>query len=58
MQVACSLRATTGALTGDIKKICVIHGEESQCLAFAETLRALKPRAEVLVPEYQQTVSI
>jgi len=38
------------SLTGDIKKISVIHGEETQCLAFAETLRRLKPRAETKVP--------
>ena len=38
------------SLTGDIKKISVIHGEETQCLAFAETLRRLKPRAETAVP--------
>jgi len=38
------------SVTGDIKKISVIHGEESQCLAFAETLRRLKPRAETAVP--------
>ncbi len=43
------------ALTGNIQKISVIHGEESQALAFAETLRELKPKAEVLVPTYQQT---
>ena len=52
------LRRYVGALTGDIQKISVIHGEESQCLAFAAALRAMKPRAEVLVPEYQQLVSI
>lgn len=46
------------ALTGDIKKIAVIHGEESQCLAFAETLRGMKPQAEVLVPEYQQMLEV
>jgi metallo-beta-lactamase family protein len=52
------LRRYVEAITGDIKKISVIHGEESQALAFAETLRGLKPQAEVLVPEYLQTVSI
>ena len=46
------------ALTGEIKKIAVIHGEETQSLAFAETLRALKPRAEVLVPTYQQVMEV
>jgi len=45
-------------ISGDLKKICCIHGEESQCLAHAETLRRLKPRAQVLVPEYQQVVEI
>jgi hypothetical protein len=32
----------------------VIHGEESQCLAFAERLRTIKPKAKVVVPEYKQ----
>jgi metallo-beta-lactamase family protein len=45
-------------ISGNLKKICCIHGEESQCLAHAETLRALKPNAEVLVPEYKQVVEI
>ena len=45
-------------LSGDLKKIVCIHGEESQCLAHAETLRAMKPKAEVIVPEYQQAVEI
>ncbi len=45
-------------ISGDLKKICCIHGEESQCLAHAETLRILKPKAEILVPEYKQTLSI
>jgi metallo-beta-lactamase family protein len=52
------LRLYVEALKGDIKKISVIHGEESQALAFAETLRGLKPKAEVLVPEYQQVVEM
>ena len=45
-------------ISGNIKKICCIHGEESQCLAHAQTLRAMKPQAEVLVPEYRQAVEI
>jgi metallo-beta-lactamase family protein len=52
------LKRYVQAITGDIKKICVIHGEESQCLAHAETLRALKPKAQVIVPEYRQVVEI
>jgi metallo-beta-lactamase family protein len=45
-------------LSGDIKKIVCIHGEESQCLAHAETLRGMKPKAQVIVPEYKQVVEI
>jgi metallo-beta-lactamase family protein len=45
-------------ISGDIKKIVCIHGEESQCQAHAETLRAMKPKAEVIVPEYKQAVEI
>lgn len=43
-------------LQGDIKKIAVIHGEEPQSLAFAQTLRELKPNAEVIVPVRQQVM--
>jgi metallo-beta-lactamase family protein len=52
------LRRYVEALTGDIKKIFVGHGEEAQALAFGETLRGMKPQAQVLVPEYQQTAEI
>src|SRR6266545_1768597 len=52
------LRRYVEALTGDVKKISVIHGEESQALAFAETLRAMRPKAEVIVPEYKQVVEV
>ncbi|MSU58493.1 MAG: MBL fold metallo-hydrolase [Pedosphaera sp.] len=52
------LRRYVEAMTGDIKKINVIHGEEESALAFAETLRKLKPKAEVVVPEYKQVVPI
>lgn len=45
-------------LSGNIKRIFCIHGEEPQCLAHAETLRALKPHAQVIVPEYLQAVEI
>jgi metallo-beta-lactamase family protein len=45
-------------LTGDVKKISVIHGEESQALAFAETLRTMKPKAQVLVPQYRQVLEV
>jgi metallo-beta-lactamase family protein len=52
------LKGYVQKLSGNIKKIFCVHGEESQCLAHAETLRAMKPKADVLVPEYQQTVEI
>jgi metallo-beta-lactamase family protein len=52
------LRRYVEAITGDIKKIAVIHGEEVQALAFAETLRALKPKAEVIVPEIRQMMEV
>jgi metallo-beta-lactamase family protein len=45
-------------IQGNIKKVFVIHGEESQALAFAETLREMKPAAEVIVPEYKQIVDL
>jgi metallo-beta-lactamase family protein len=43
---------------GDIRKIAVIHGEEAQSLAFGETLRQMRPQAEVIVPEYQQVMEV
>lgn len=45
------LSAYVQSLGGDIRKITVVHGEEEQALAFAQTLRGLRPGAEVLVPE-------
>jgi metallo-beta-lactamase family protein len=45
-------------ISGDIQKISVIHGEESQALAFGDTLRELKPKAEVIVPEYKQILDV
>jgi metallo-beta-lactamase family protein len=52
------LKSYVQKLTGNIKRIFCIHGEEPQCLAHAETLRALKPNAQVIVPEYLQAVEI
>jgi len=52
------LQAYVNNLTGDIKTISVIHGEESQSLAFADTLRAMKPKANVIVPTYQQVMEV
>jgi metallo-beta-lactamase family protein len=44
------LRRYVENIGGNLKKIAVVHGEESQCLAFAETLRKIRPAAEVTVP--------
>ncbi len=52
------LKSYVEKMSGSFKKIFCIHGEEEQCLAHAETLRRMKPKAEVLVPEYQQVVEI
>jgi len=52
------LRRYVEALTGDIKKIFVVHGEESQSMAFAENLRSMKPKAQVFVPEYKQSATV
>lgn len=52
------LRRYVEALDGNIRKIAVVHGEESQALAFGETLRRVKAKAEVLVPEYQQVMEV
>jgi metallo-beta-lactamase family protein len=50
------LKRYVGKISGTLKKILCLHGEESQCLAHAETLRAMKPKAQVIVPEYKQVV--
>jgi metallo-beta-lactamase family protein len=44
------------SISGPMRKITVIHGEESASLAFAETLRSLQPEAEVVVPQRGQIV--
>jgi len=48
------LKRYVSAMTGEIKKIAVVHGEESQALAFVETLKEMKPKAEVFAPVYRQ----
>ncbi len=52
------LRAYVEKISGDIKVISCIHGEESQCFAHAETLKQMKPKAKVVVPEYKQVLEI
>jgi metallo-beta-lactamase family protein len=48
------LRRYVEKIQGPIKKIAVVHGEETQAMAFAETLREIRRDAEVIVPEYLQ----
>ncbi|HTL16495.1 MAG TPA: MBL fold metallo-hydrolase [Patescibacteria group bacterium] len=48
------LRRYVENVHGNLKKIAVIHGEASQALVFGQTLRSLRPTAEVFVPEYRQ----
>jgi UDP-3-O-[3-hydroxymyristoyl] N-acetylglucosamine deacetylase len=45
-------------ISTSLQKIFVIHGEEEQSLAFAETLRGMKPKAEVVVPVPGQKVTL
>ncbi|HXR03239.1 MAG TPA: MBL fold metallo-hydrolase RNA specificity domain-containing protein, partial [Verrucomicrobiae bacterium] len=52
------LKGYVQKITGNLRRIFCVHGEESQCLAHAETLRRLKPNAEVIVPEYEQLVLV
>jgi len=46
------------ATKGDLRNIFVIHGEESQSLAFGKTLQGLRPKAQVVVPTQGQVVEI
>jgi len=47
-----------GRIGGNIRKISVVHGEEASALAFGETLRTVKPKADVLVPKQAQVLDI
>ncbi|HEY1169897.1 MAG TPA: MBL fold metallo-hydrolase [Verrucomicrobiae bacterium] len=52
------LKSYVQKVTGNIKKIFVVHGEEEQAMPFRETLKKLKPGAEVIVPEYGQKETV
>ncbi|WCJ58672.1 MBL fold metallo-hydrolase [Fontisphaera persica] len=52
------LMAYVRRLDGQVKKVAVIHGEESQCLAFAEALRQWRPQAEITVPRQGDTLEV
>jgi metallo-beta-lactamase family protein len=50
------LRRYLEALTGSVRKVTVVHGEEAQSLAMAETVREIRPQAQVVVPQYEEIV--
>lgn len=52
------LRRYVENLSGQIKSIFVVHGEETQALAFVDTLKVLKPRADVRAPEYKHLANV
>jgi hypothetical protein len=45
-------------VTGALRGIFVIHGEEAPALALADTLRLLHPSANVRVPEFAESVEL
>jgi len=44
-------------LSGRLSKVSVVHGEEDQSVAFAETLRSILPGSDVTVPHQGDTLS-
>jgi metallo-beta-lactamase family protein len=52
------LRAWAEKVTGPLRGIFVIHGEEPQALAFAETLRGLHPQSNVRAPQFSESVEL
>jgi metallo-beta-lactamase family protein len=52
------LRAWAEQVTGPMRGIFVIHGEEEPALAFAETLRGLHPASNVRAPEFAESVEL
>ena len=45
------LKGYVNRMNGKIQKIFIVHGEESQSLAFAETVKTIKPKSDVVVPQ-------
>jgi metallo-beta-lactamase family protein len=52
------LAAYVKKIEGRIQGIFVVHGEEDQSRAFAETLEQMHPKAKVLVPDRGQVEEI
>ncbi len=55
---ASELRAWAEQVTGNLKGIFVIHGEEPAATALAGALRELRPQANVLVPQFAESVEL
>jgi metallo-beta-lactamase family protein len=52
------LRAWAEQVTGSLRGIFVIHGEETPAMTFAETLRTIHPKANVRVPQFTESVEL
>lgn len=52
------LRAWAGNVTGNLRGIFVIHGEEPAANALAADLRTARPQANVLVPQFRDSVEL
>jgi len=52
------LRAWAEQVTGLLRGIFVIHGEEKPAMAFAETLRTIHPKSDVRVPQFTESVEL
>ena len=52
------LRAWAEQVTGPLRGIYIVHGDEQPATTFAGVLRELHPQANVLAPEFQQTVDL
>lgn len=52
------LRTWVEQVTGKLRGLFVIHGEDEPALAFGETLRAMHPTSFVLVPSFSEAVEL
>jgi metallo-beta-lactamase family protein len=52
------LRLWAEQITGNLRGIYVVHGEEEPAEAFAATLRELRPSADVRVPAFGDTAEL
>ena len=52
------LHAWAAEVTGNLRGVFVIHGEEQPATTFAADLRQMHPHANVLVPEFHDSVEL